>query len=214
MIINNNDSTISYRCPSCGGWATGNIGFFSLSAEMIKLKCSCGGSELVGEQTKDGKIRLRVPCFFCPNPHNFTMSKSMFLNREIMSFPCDYSGIDICITGEKEAVAEACADSDDELLALLGEDDYSSFSEVLNSDEKTEYLDPQVTEIVSYVIKDLDESGEITCKCPEDEGLYVVEQVSDGFVVRCENCDCSVHLPITSTIQAQSFLDCAHLDLK
>ena len=169
---------------------------------------------MIGEQTKDGEVRLRVPCFICPNPHNFIMSKSMFLSREIMSFPCDYSGIDICITGEKEAVAEACADSDEELLSLLGEDDYSSFTEAMNNGEKNEYSDPQVMEIISYVIKDLDESGEITCKCPEDEGLYVIDKVSDGVVVRCENCSCSVHLPITTPIQAQAFLDCTHLELK
>ena len=45
MIINPKETTVAYRCPACGAGVMSAVGIFALSAEMIKLKCTCGQSE-------------------------------------------------------------------------------------------------------------------------------------------------------------------------
>ena len=38
------------------------VGLFALKADMLKLKCECGKSEMSIVYGKDGKVRLTVPC--------------------------------------------------------------------------------------------------------------------------------------------------------
>ena len=45
MVISPKQTTIAYRCPVCGTGVISAVGMFSLSADMIKLKCTCGKSE-------------------------------------------------------------------------------------------------------------------------------------------------------------------------
>ena len=59
------------------------VGFFNLSADMIKLKCDCGGSEMSIVYGKDSKVRVGVPCILCPNPHQFTLSSSVFFEKDL-----------------------------------------------------------------------------------------------------------------------------------
>ena len=74
MILNQKQTTLAYRCPHCGASVTSMVGVFSLSADMIRMKCPCGESDLSVVYTKDKKVRLSVPCFLCPKPHTFTLS--------------------------------------------------------------------------------------------------------------------------------------------
>ena len=69
MILEPKQTTVAYRCPHCGAGVMSLVGVFALSAEMLKLKCSCGESEMTIVKTSDGKIRFTVPCLLCPNPH-------------------------------------------------------------------------------------------------------------------------------------------------
>ena len=62
MIIEPKKTAVAYRCPDCGAGVMSVVGVFSLSAEMLKLKCSCGHSEMSMVRTSDGKIRFTVPC--------------------------------------------------------------------------------------------------------------------------------------------------------
>ena len=214
MILNDKKITVAYRCPECGQWVTGIVGMFTLSADMLRLKCPCGGSEATMVYTNDKKIRLTVPCFLCPQPHSFTVSSGMFFERDIFALPCAYSGIDICFIGSEEQVEAACKASDEELLELMGESDYSDFSAARESGKEEFLSDPQILDIVNFVIRDLDEAGEISCKCPPDEGCYSVDVTSDGITVSCENCGAKALIPVSSTISANAFLSCEHLDLK
>ena len=72
MIINPKETTVAYRCPACGAGVMSAVGIFALSAEMIKLKCTCGKSELKIIYNRDGTVRLTVPCLLCAQPHTFT----------------------------------------------------------------------------------------------------------------------------------------------
>ena len=53
MILDKKETTIAYRCPECGASVVGMVGIFTLSADMIRLKCPCGKSELEFLYTKD-----------------------------------------------------------------------------------------------------------------------------------------------------------------
>ena len=46
MVLETKKATVAYRCPHCGCGVISVVDIFSLSADMIKLKCSCGQSEL------------------------------------------------------------------------------------------------------------------------------------------------------------------------
>ena len=69
MIIEQKKTTLAYRCPKCGCLPTSIVGAFSLSGNLFKLKCECGGSFMTVEKLEQGKIRLTVPCVACPTPH-------------------------------------------------------------------------------------------------------------------------------------------------
>ena len=96
----------------------------------------------------------------------------------------------------------------------MGENDYTDFEEARNSAVSEIFSDPQILEIVNFVIRDLDEAGEISCKCFDDEGCYSVEVTENGIAVVCENCGAKALIPVTSTLTANAFLNCDHLDLK
>ena len=91
MILQEKKATVAYRCPVCGKAVLSMVGVFSLSADMLKLKCECGGSEMVITNSTDGKVRLSVPCIVCPRPHNYLISKNVLFSGNIFVIPCSYS---------------------------------------------------------------------------------------------------------------------------
>ena len=116
MVLDKKETTVAYRCPVCGASVMSMIGIFALTADLIKLKCPCGESELELVYTRDKKIRLNVPCLFCPTPHSYIISSQMFFERDLFTIPCNYSGIDICFIGRQDKVQEAMKKSEKELL--------------------------------------------------------------------------------------------------
>ena len=215
MILDNKETVVAYRCPECGSWVSSIVGIFSLSADMLRLKCPCGGSETTMVYTQDKKVRLTVPCFLCPHPHSFTVSSGAFFDKELLALPCAYSGVDICFLGDRDAVVAAEEESDEELGRLIEEAGGTNpFGHKEKAEDLPIFSDPQILEIVNFVIRDLDESGEISCRCPEYEGSYTVDVTADGVCVTCENCKAKKLIPVTSTISAQAILNCDHLDLE
>ena len=93
MVLDAKQTTVAYRCPHCGAGVMSVVGLFSLSADMVKLKCTCGESEMSVVYSKDGKIRLTVPCILCPKPHVFTLNSSVFFKNELFVLPCPLSDI-------------------------------------------------------------------------------------------------------------------------
>ena len=211
MILSNKETTVSYRCPECGASVTSMVGIFALTADMIRLKCPCGGSELEIIYTKDKKIRLNVPCFMCPSPHTFLISSQMFFDRDLFALPCSYSGLDICFIGKQDKVADAVRESEKELIEMLGETSFEELSE--HRGEKTELSDPQVLEIVMFVINDLAEEGKVKCSCA-DAPECDVEIFDDHLTVTCKKCGCHADIPTMSVSSANDFLSCDELILK
>ena len=213
MILNQKQTTLAYRCPHCGAAVTSFVGVFSLSADMIRMKCPCGESDLSVVYTKDKKVRLSVPCFLCPKPHTFTLSSQLFFETDLMAFPCPYSGINIAFVGHEEKVAQAFAEADRELREILQEEQFSSLSESRH-DRSRMFSDPQIMDIIMYVIHELSAEGEIRCKCPDGHGHYAVDVLDDCVKITCEDCGASAEIPTDSIVSANAFLHCTHIDLE
>ena len=90
MVLDSKETTVAYRCPHCGAGVISAVNVFALSADMVKLKCTCGQSEMTIVSGKDGKIRLTVPCMVCPHPHQFTLNSTLFYGKDLFSMPCPY----------------------------------------------------------------------------------------------------------------------------
>lgn len=212
MVLEPKQTTIAYRCPHCGAGVMSAVGLFSLTGHMMKLKCSCGGSEMTVVYGKDGKVRFTVPCMLCPTPHNFSVSSSLFFSKDLFVLPCPYSDINICMMGESNHVKAELSRTELELLDFLEKSGIGSFDELKGEQLLT---DPQITEIVTYVVKELDAEGKIHCRCPEGiEGDYELEFGREGVRVSCKRCGAEKQIAADSLIGAHEFLNADSLELE
>ncbi len=215
MVLETKKTTVAYRCPHCGAGIMSAVDVFSLNADMVKLKCTCQKSELTIVKTNDGKIRLVVPCILCPRPHNFVISSSIFFGKDLFVLPCAYSDINICFIGEMNHVKAELARSELELLDLLEQSGVDSFEALHGNESVPDLTDPQILDIVMFVIKDLDEEGKIFCKCKDgEEKNFDVEVTDDGVKVSCTKCGASRLIPTDSTLAAHAFLNSDSLHLE
>ncbi len=214
MVLQTKQTTVAYRCPHCGAGIMSAVGLFALSADMVKLKCTCQNSEMSIVYSKEGKVRLTVPCLFCPNPHTFTLSSSLFFDKELFSLQCPYSDFNIAHLGEVNQVKNELARGELALLDWMEKNGLENL-EALHGDEE-ELSDPQIREIVMFVINDLDAEGKIFCKCaPEDNGrAYDAEIDADGIRVTCRKCAASRLIPTDSHLGAHAFLNADALYLE
>ncbi len=212
MVLEPKQTTVAYRCTKCGAGVMSVVGLFNLKADMVKLKCDCGGSEMSLVYTKDSKVRFTVPCLFCPTPHHFTVNSSVFFAKDLFSLACPYSGMNIAVMGETEHVKAELSRSELELLDLLEENGIDSFA-ALHGEQ--EISDPQVLEILTYMIKELDEEGKIKCRCEDgEEGDYELEFLPQALRISCKRCGAKAEIPTGSLIDAHEFLYTDSLELK
>lgn len=213
MVLEHKQTTVAYRCPECGASVMSMVGIFALTADMIRLKCPCGGSEMEIVYTKDRKVRMNVPCFLCPTPHSYMISSSIFFDKDIFRLPCSYSGVDICFIGKQDQVQKAMEDADRELTEMLGGTSFEELTQ--NRGENLELNDPQIADIIMYVVRELADEGAIRCNCVNPEnGDYEVE-IHDTFIrVICKTCGAKKDISIQSTLQAQDFLEAEELILE
>ena len=228
MVLESKQTTIAYRCPHCGEGVVSAVGMFSLSADMVRLKCHCGKSQLEIVYSKDGKVRLKVPCLICPNGHSYTVSKNIFFGKDIFVLPCPCSDVNIGFIGELNRVKFELSRTELELLEILEENGVDSFAS-LHGEGSEEFLsDPQIEEIIMFVIHDLEAENKIYCKChpapsgetapaeneSEAERCYDVEITPDGILVSCPECGASRLIANDSLLSAHAFLNCDALYLE
>ena len=226
MVIDSKQTTVAYRCPKCGSGVISLVGLFSLSADMIKLKCTCGGSEMQIVYRKDERqMRVSVPCIFCNKPHSYNVSSAMFFSKDIFLLPCPYSDINIGFIGESNKVKAELARTELELLDMLEENGISDFKSI-HGDEH-DLTDPQVLDVVSYIIGDLDAEGKIYCRCyPEgreplpdgvldrEDSEYQIEIGEESIIVRCKKCGAKKSVAADSMLTAHAFLNSDYLKLE
>ncbi len=218
MILEANKTKIAYRCPCCGANVVSVVGVFSLSGDMIKLKCSCGGSALTITKTDDGKIRLDIPCVICTKPHNFVISPNVFFGRELFTFSCTYSGIDICFIGDDEHITKALEESDKEFTELLYDAGIESFEDFTAGKRKYEGehggVDAQVEDVVRFMLFELVEDDMVHCNCKDrEDNTYSFEIKNDSVKISCDICGYSAEFPIGGVTAAANFLDMNEIHL-
>ncbi len=220
MVLKNKETTIAYRCPHCGAGVMSALDIFTLSAPLIKLKCDCGGSEMTVVKQNDGKIRLSVPCLFCPSPHNFLVSSKIFFGENEFFLQCPYSDMDICFLGDMDHVKANLARGELKLMELMEEygiSDIAKFKEANTADED-EALDSEHTQNVIFVLSELEEEGKIFCKCEHkdtvDSEKYGFEVFSDCVLVKCRDCGASRKIPTDNSLNMHAFLDADSLHLE
>jgi hypothetical protein len=175
--------------------------------------------EKLNGSKKCGKVRLTVPCLTCPAPHTFTLNSSLFFGKDLFSMQCPYSDFAIACLGEINQVKAELAREELALLDMLEEsgiDCAQFFGNQKQDAEESVLSDPQVQEIVMFVINDLDAEGKIFCKCdPHDNGRqYDAEILDEGVRVTCRKCGASRLIPTDSSLSAHAFLNADALYLE
>ena len=208
MLLEGKHTHIAYRCPGCGYTIFGLVTPFTMSQNMLRLKCQCGESELGMQFTKDKKVHLTVPCLFCGQPHHYTVSQGLFLDRDLFVLGCPYTNMDIAFIGKKEQVDEALQMSQaelEQLFAQLGQEE----------DEENANIpilpDAQVYDILRFVVKELEADGKINCPC--QTGPFELDMSEDGVRVYCCECGASYLFPCNSVAEAEAFIHAEEIDL-
>jgi hypothetical protein len=119
------------------------------------------------------------------------------------------------MTGEINNVKAELARTELELLDILEKSGIDSFEALRREEEKQLFTDPQIFDIIMFVINDLDAEGKIYCKCEnEGEGDFEVEVLDDGIKVSCKRCGASRVIPTDGLLAANAFLnaDCLYLE--
>lgn len=219
MVLKPQKTTVAYRCPHCGVGVISVVGMLDLGADMLKLKCECGKSELSIVFSKDGLVRLTVPCMLCPNPHTFTVRRSLFFEKELFCLPCAYTDMNICMIGDANLVKAELSRTELELLQALEENGVENFDAFRESGAGESLPDPEIREIVTFVIHDLDAEGKILCRCDrsgteEKEGNYDVEIGDNSIRVVCRDCGAERVIPADSYLAAHAFLNIDELRLE
>ena len=214
MVLETKQTTVAYRCPHCGNGVISAVNPFLLKGAMLRLKCECKKSFLEIQPTADHKFRLAVPCILCPTPHHFTVSENLFYGKDLFVLPCPYTDLNIGVMGEINHVKAELSRTELMLVDLMEKHGIDSFS-ALHEEAQEVVSDPQVQEIVLFVIRDLDEEGKIFCKCPPDGGHeYDAEILPAGVRVTCKKCGASRVVPTNSMTEAHDFLHCDALQLE
>ena len=206
MVLESKQTTVAYRCPHCGAGVMSAVSLFALKGSMIRLKCDCGKSEMEILPAADGKVRITAPCIICPKPHHFSVSEKIFFGKELFVLPCPYSDINICAMGEINHVKAELSRTELELLDLMEKNGITSF-EALHREAEQTVTDPQVLEIVLFVIRDLDEEGKIFCRCEGEGCEYDAEILPEGVRVSCRSCGASRVIATDSLLDAHEFLN-------
>lgn len=213
MILKPKESLISYRCPHCGTSVMSMVGTFALSGDLIKLKCSCGESELVLTYTSDNRIKLSVPCLACENPHTYYINSASFFERDLLELSCKVLGINICFIGNKDKVFEAIDKSDKELAELMGEYSVEDIGK-LSSDSEGSITEAQVSDLVKFMLCEMKEENAIICNCKNNDGEYDFHLFGGNVEVFCTKCGAKKQLEINSVQKASDFLYIDNLDLR
>ena len=224
MVLNPKTTSIAYRCPSCGYTVRGIAGAFGLGTQdMLRLRCSCGAAtEMTIVGSADRRIRLTVPCLLCNSNHHYTLSDTLFYGKDVFHLSCPYTDINVGFIGRDEKkLTESIDKSTEELTALyeelmgkgatLEEEDPDADTATPDTEEEDFLPDPQIYEIVRFLVKELEADGHIHCPC--NGGIYEAEMTNEGVRIYCPSCHAEYHFITNSVSAAQDFLSCDRLDL-
>lgn len=200
MILEPKKTNVAYRCAECGSTVYGIAGAAALSGDMIKLKCSCGKSEIEIKNIGEGKLRITLPCVFCQKSHTFVISKKLLFSRELFTYPCQYTGVDICFFGSDECIREAVSESDEFLSSLLTEEQKEAFLSF--GKQESIQVDEHKRDLIILTLGELAEDHSIICDCGKD-GEFLCEAREDYVELSCKKCNCSRRFYTDSSLDTE-----------
>ena len=215
MAIIPKGRNIAYRCPSCGTAVVGLVGKFALHANMLRLRCSCGDeSSLDMNIGGSDKVRLSIPCLYCRQNHSYTISESLFFEKNRFLLNCPYSGMDIAFIGDEDSVKADIERTGEELTTLLKNLEAEELSDIQPQEmSEAEILpDPAVYDTLRFVVKDLEAEGRVKCLC--DNGKYDLRFIDGGLQVWCESCGATYNFAAVTPTIAEEYLSVDELILK
>lgn len=209
MILDVKNITTAYRCSECGETVFGITGAVALTGDMIKLKCPCGGSAMTIKNIADGKVRITVPCAFCQSDHTFIISKKLLLSKELFTYPCPYTAIDICFFGSDKNVKKAVKISDETLNQYLVDENGNRLSDFGKPQPSS---DEHVRDLITLVLGELSDDGKIFCDCGVSHDL-AVRDGEDYIDLFCKKCGCSKRYYCDSSMSTQELFDADEVHL-
>ncbi len=204
---------IAYRCPACGEPVYGIAGRFALHAEMLRLKCPCGASSLDIHMEPGSKVRLSVPCIFCKQNHTYTVSQSIFFDRDRFLLSCPYAGMDIAFFGDEDKIMPEIDRTGAELEELFRNLEAEKLSDIQPQDMDDDEIlpDPEVYDIVRFLVRELEADGKIDCPC--HSGHYEFRLTDGGVQGYCPECGATHEFAADSVAAARDYLDTDELQL-
>lgn len=215
MILKDQNTTVAFRCPSCGKAILSGINIFRVSADMLRLRCPDCGEVLTLTTTNDGKLRLTVPCVICPHPHQLVIGKNTFFCEDLFTFPCPLSGVDILFAGDQEKVEQALKKNEEDLRKMTEGLEPEELGAWRRKDPDP-LPDPAVEHVVRFLLCELEEEGKISCYCKEEGEipLYDFQVLSERVRIFCHCCNAETYLPLRSEADAERFIRLDSLTLK
>ena len=205
----------AYRCPDCGDTVLALMGSFSLSGDLLRLRCTCKKSFADIKAQRGQKVHLSVPCPLCKKPHAYTIAPSLLLEREIFTLGCPYSpDIAVALMGEEDPLNKALMAEGEKLSALLTAFESDSLRDIQPQDMNDEEIlpDPAVYDTIRFLVRELEADGHVFCPCKR--GSYDFRFTDEGIQVVCPDCDASYEFKVTSPETAQEFLTLDEITLK
>ena len=213
MSHNSKHNHIAYRCPDCGDAVYGLVGEFALNSNLLRLKCSCSKSALDISPTTDKKIKLSVPCVLCKENHTFTLSPSIFFDRDIFLINCPYANIDIAFIGSREKVDEAIIQNEKALNKLISDMGVEHLDDLqpMDMDEDEILPDASVYDLIRFISKDLEAEGKVDCPC--HSGNYELRYSSEGLQLYCLECGAVYNFYCASASAAEEYIGLSEIKL-
>ena len=211
--MQNKPKLVAYRCPECGVATLGHVGRFTQQADLFRIKCTCGASSLDIHAGRSEKLRFSVPCLLCRRSHSYTVSESIVTTAKEFALPCPYARTDILFLGDEERITEALKKAEEELSTIIGSFGGEKLRDIQPEDMDAEEIlpDPEVYDIVRFLVRELEADGAIDCPC--HSGAYDFRFTDGGVQVYCPDCGGSYTFPAESAQTAREFLSVSTLKL-
>lgn len=204
----NSKTRVAYRCPYCGTVIT-----FDVTKERLKEKINfsciqCNKSHIELSMLPGETVSLIVPCMVCPHSHPFKISAQMFFERDVYTFPCSFSGLDICFIGSDEDLVEEEIDASNSLINTMIEE---TQKEDLNAkDADLMVADTAVMREVLFAIGELEKNKKIQCKCQSKAVKVLLDY--DKAVIICKVCGNKKEIAARTRFDANAAIELEKID--
>ncbi len=204
---------IAFICPECGYSTVGLLGGLSAISDMLRLKCSCGGSALDIRKTSEGRVHLSIPCVYCKDNHGYTLSQDTILDRDLTKLSCPYANMDIAFMGDEDKIPDELERVGHELETVLKTFEAESLSDIQPSDfDADTECDPAIYDAINFLVRDLEADGGVVCPCKS--GNYELRFIDGGIEVYCKECGASYAFAATSGASCEQYMGLDRIELK